>query len=629
MKMYKSVPEENQRAIESVYSKQNIRGIIKRAVEEESSGTLLNFWLAATLKVQTYLSTEYGYESKVRRVSELLESCSLESLVLGVASAVLVTESDENITYQQASGYLAATLPHKDVFNRVKSAAELLAVCSGLGLYDLVKGRPHLVVRKFNLDQETYGWVNSTGFEPPMVCKPKEVVSNRAAGYLDVQVPVILGGLEKVHDEKQALDVLNVLNQTVWELDEEVLSETEVSSKPLDTKEKFQNFLKQTRDSQVVYDLMLDHGNRFHLVNQYDSRGRCYQHAYPIHLQSYSYKKALLNFANREKLTEEGWFYLKVDVANQMGMDKENWDTRIDWVEQNWSRLESLDSLADEEVLYRKAVRALRAAEQGEAVGLPVGLDATASGLQMMAAMSGCRETAAAVNLIDTGSREDVYTEMARGMAQKVGKVVGRKDMKKPLMTFFYGSTAVPEQVFGTRSEALAAFYRTMEDKLDGAYELMQLFQSHWDSNAEYYQFTMPDGHVVKIPVMQTVEKKIEVDEFGHSSFMYRSKVVKPKRKGRSLAANITHSVDAWVLREMVRRANKQGFEMAVIHDCFFSHPNYLGLVRQNYREIMAELNQMDLVNVILGQLTGAYPDYQQKTVDLHKEILVSDYALS
>ena len=157
----------------------------------------------------------------------------------------------------------------------------------------------------------------------------------------------------------------------------------------------------------------------------------------------------------------------------------------------------------------------------------------------------------------------------------------------------------------------------------------MRLFQSHWDPTAEYYRWVMPDSFTVRVPVIATVSKKIEVDEFNHKTFTYMTSVLQPQKRGRSLAANITHSVDSWVMREMVRRANAQGFELIAVHDNFVCHPNYMGLVRQNYREVLAELADMDLVNNILGQLTGQYPGYNKKSQDLSKHIVQSEYALS
>lgn len=319
-----------------------------------------------------------------------------------------------------------------------------------------------------------------------------------------------------------------------------------------------------------------------------------------------------------------GYEYLLIDIANNYGLDKEVWDDRIAWTRQNLSSLETFSGSADEPVLFNKAVRALRKAEKGEPINHIMGLDATASGIQLMTCMAGCEISAPLVNLVDTGERMDLYGSMAHFMNSNVTRL----GIKKPIMTFFYGSTAQPKKAFGNSRELLN-FYKTMETRIPGPYKLMLLFQSYWNPEAEYYSWVMPDKHVVKIPITDTEIKKIEVDEFHHATFRFATTVIKPQKKGRSLAANIVHSVDAWVLREMIRRAHLQGFQLATIHDCFYAHPNYMNQVRQNYLDILVELTRMNLVQDILSQINGRTIQYSKPAMGIDSMIKTAEYALS
>ena len=66
----------------------------------------------------------------------------------------------------------------------------------------------------------------------------------------------------------------------------------------------------------------------------------------------------------------------------------------------------------------------------------------------------------------------------------------------------------------------------------------------------------MPDGFTVHIPVMTTVESVIEVDELDHATFTYQHDINAGTEKGVSVAANVAHSTDGMVVREICRRCN-------------------------------------------------------------------------
>lgn len=320
--------------------------------------------------------------------------------------------------------------------------------------------------------------------------------------------------------------------------------------------------------------------------------------------------------------------YLKIDIANCFGLDRMNWDDRIHWVNDNEPVLEKVNVHADSPILYRKAVRAFREVQKGKATNHIMGLDATASGLQIMGALSGCHDTARAVNLIDTGHRMDVYSDIADFMNTHPGIYVDRSIVKKPVMTVFYGSTAQPKEVFG-EGDKLVAFYQALKQRLGGAYELMGVLQNYWNPHAEFHQWTLPDGHVARVPVVNTVEKYLEIDEYDHMRFAYRAQVIGAKDRSRSLAANIVHSIDGWIVRQMVQAANAQGFWMAPIHDCFFASPNYMQNLRENYVKILQYIANSNMVTNILSEVTGFNVNYTKRSNDLAYYIGKAEYALS
>ena len=324
--------------------------------------------------------------------------------------------------------------------------------------------------------------------------------------------------------------------------------------------------------------------------------------------------------------TFNGKEYLAIDIANNFGLDKESWKDRINWVVSNYNDLESFTDQADDKFLFIKGVKALRATDKGEPTGFIMGLDATASGYQVMAALSGCKKTGEAVNLVYRGKRADIYRDVANYMNSNYGTNVDRSMVKKPIMTTAYGSQRQPEEVFGEDTPELKAFYDTLVERLGGAMDVMDILRETWDDTAFKHQFTMPDGHKVILPTTEMVDVKIQADEVEHT-FTYRMRFNQPNKNGTNIIANVVHAFDGYIAREMVRKAHKQGFQLAHIHDSFWAHPNYMNLVRLNYTEILADISRNNYLGDVFKELTGK--DLPKEDEGLTEEILRSEYALS
>ncbi len=324
-----------------------------------------------------------------------------------------------------------------------------------------------------------------------------------------------------------------------------------------------------------------------------------------------------------------GLKYLQIDIANCFGLDRLDWDDRLHWFENNEPDLESQAIHAKNPILFRKAVRALRVAQRGTPVNHVMGLDATASGLQIMGVLSGCVETAKCTNLVNTGHREDVYEDIAQEMQRLGCSNIDRSIVKKPVMTVFYGSKAQPKAIFGEESTELFAFYNALRERLPGAYELMDILQSFWRSDVTHHAWTLPDGHRAIVPVTEVMEKKLEIDEFDHHRVTYRTRVLAKKDRSRALAANIVHSIDGFIVRAMMKMAKEQGFWLAPIHDCFYAHPNYMNQVRENYVKIMVWISKNNLLAPILSEIIGYKINYIPHQQGLTQLISESEYALS
>ena len=505
---------------------------------------------------------------------------------------------------------IAAQIGHiagiKDTAEAFEWGIILIKECLNSGLYQLQEIEEEwYVYPNIALTKKTKQKIDRLQYLPPMKSMPIPWTSNTNGGWLFENKHLILGNKFKKHALPVAYDVINKLQAIEWEID----STTYKIEKQTNRAMNKQKFLR------VIKDFL---GIPFHFVWRYDCRGRSYSSGYDLNLQSNEYGKALLSLHNKEMVTELGEPNLYIAIANHAGMDHLTWTDR-----HNWARNQSLDSIDwKEPILGRKAVRALMATQHCMSTGYVMSLDATSSGLQVMAILSGCTDTAAQVNIVDPDKRVDAYTTIAIEMNKHLSKPVPRKIVKQAAMTHFYNSRATPKRLLS--DEELKAFYTVIEGFLPGADRVMDAINECWDVNAQSHEWVMPDGHHVYVPVVEAISGVYSDAELGDIPLRWLHQTNSDNY--RSLCPNIIHSVDGYVAREMIRRCN---FQLSHVHDCFVFNPNHLQKVTKTYREIMAEIATSDLLQDILRQITGDTTYSFSKDEDLSQYILNSSYMLS
>ena len=255
------------------------------------------------------------------------------------------------------------------------------------------------------------------------------------------------------------------------------------------------------------------------------------------------------------------WEYILMDIASQYNLDKLTFPKRLEWAYEHFNAFESLAEQRGhwkEHPLFMKAVMTLRRIQAGQPTGAMIGLDATCSGMAILSVLIGCETGARSTGMIDPTVRADAYTACTKAMQRRIpGLADGdRESIKDACMTTLYGSKAIPEALFGEATPELQAFYQSLFEIAPGACQLITTFRSAWQRYALSHNWVLPDNHHVEIPVMTPVETSIEIDELGHTCFKYEYSINKGTKKGLSLIANITHSVDAYVLRSLIRRCN-------------------------------------------------------------------------
>lgn len=250
--------------------------------------------------------------------------------------------------------------------------------------------------------------------------------------------------------------------------------------------------------------------------------------------------------------------YLMIDIANSFGLDKSTWQERLDWFEQHKHCLDEMLPQAEDPAMYYAGVQAWDAVQHDVPIGYPISLDATSSGLQILAALTGDRHAAELCNVVDTGKREDAYTSIYNEMNDRLSSLgsftgsISRDDAKRACMTSLYGSTAVPKEVFGEGLQ-LKVFYDVMNHVAPAAWELNEAFLNIWNPNALSHDWVLPDNFHVHVKVMAQVKQVVQFMNEPYDTFHM---VNQPTEEGRSLGANCIHSIDGMIVREITRRCD-------------------------------------------------------------------------
>jgi hypothetical protein len=291
--------------------------------------------------------------------------------------------------------------------------------------------------------------------------------------------------------------------------------------------------------------------------------------------------------------------YLQIDIANSYGLDKKSWDERIAWFEANVlpvihddPEIHKLMQKADQPALLFAGVESYRNMLAGKPDGYPINLDATSSGIQLLTVMASDRRSAMLCNVIDTGNRENAYMRLYNSMMERLaaqGLVdeensgrLSADDCKQAIMTAFYSSKAEPKRIFG-EGPVLDTFYETLAEEAPGAWEITEAMLAIWDDKAYENSWIMPDNFHVRVKVMDTVYDSVRFDGKPHE---VSYSVNQPIQKGRSLGANMTHSVDGMISREITRRCTTDRTTISALAYAAFER-NHPGLNRKQDDELL------------------------------------------
>ena len=254
--------------------------------------------------------------------------------------------------------------------------------------------------------------------------------------------------------------------------------------------------------------------------------------------------------------------YLLIDIANTFGYDKLIWEERID------KALAIIDSITDEKGEYIKeellklansadepahclsALLAYKDALKGIPSGHLIGLDATASGPQILGIITEDLNACKLTNTINSGKRVDMYKDIYEKVQARLGNKLNitRLHIKESIMQRCYGGTATAKKYFG---DYVDVFEEVMAEEIPNVWAFNQLALDMWDDTVSEYNWVMPDNFHVNMQVMDKVYTDFN---YKGQDYTFIHNENQPRKRGLALGANITHSIDGFINREMFSR---------------------------------------------------------------------------
>lgn len=217
----------------------------------------------------------------------------------------------------------------RDEVNKALDIAKVVQIGYNYGLWNVTKDRYTRLHNIWELSDEVKHTLEQFRFVNPMIVKPLPVNqkrNNRGSGYLTIgNDSLLLGG--QYHTGDICTEILDKLNDTAYEINTDLVRTYRNSWNHMHAPKKA-NGIDQMKDetteeyNQRIHSFeefeklvfksvaeIYNSQNQCYLTHKYDKRGRIYCVGYQISYQSNSYGKAILNFKNKQTVTDEINFF--------------------------------------------------------------------------------------------------------------------------------------------------------------------------------------------------------------------------------------------------------------------------------------------------------------------------------
>ena len=371
----------------------------------------------------------------------------------------------------------------------------------------------------------------------------------------------------------------------------------------------------------------------FFIPWSFDYRGRAYPIPAFLTPQDTDFGKSLLKFSEESYMTPEAEEWLAFQVATSYGLDKAPMHERMQWVAENDEVISAvaLDPIGNLHLWegVEEPWQFLAACDEYHHcvitcdrtfTSLPIAVDATCSGLQILAGLCRDARTAKLVNVLPSDCPQDAYAVVAKhacpNVPVSIQPYMDRKTVKRVVMTVPYN--AKPHSNRGYIRDALKekgvevdkddltttvkAVRNAMDEVVPGPMAAMKWIETEVAKaikrGAAQLEWVTPSGFVVVQKLNKKLFERVTLQLLGRVDIKIAtvdSDEVDINHHKNATAPNLIHSLDASLLHLSALRFNAP---ISLIHDSVLCRATDMAslssIVREVYMHLFAERSYLE-----------------------------------
>ena len=365
----------------------------------------------------------------------------------------------------------------------------------------------------------------------------------------------------------------------------------------------------------------------FYIPWSFDYRGRVYPIPAFLTPQDTDFGKSLLIFDRASTVTPEAEKWLGFQVATTFGLDKAPMEERQQWVKDNHTLIELVATdpydvsqweNVEEPWQFLTACREYYECvikKSKTTTSLPIAIDATCSGLQILAGLARDRKTADLVNVTRSPMPQDAYKVVAMmsrsDIPERLRPHWDRKCCKRVVMTIPYNAKPYSNRTYikdalrekgieidkDELTQTVTAVRDAMHKVVPGPMAVMKWIEDEVSKaisrGVSDLEWTTPSGFVVRQKIMKKKIERLTLQLLGKCKLYVATDDTAEVDRARHKAAtapNLIHSLDASLLHLATMRFDNP---IALIHDsvlCRATDMSILStLVRETYMHLFAK----------------------------------------